>query len=115
MEDYREICPKCERYKACEVVCPAIDILANNDKAMKEKHLSYDGDRVIVKDYKEVLIEAQNSGKKRMFKDFEQFRDRPRLHLIALGLQVRIRIKDIARAMNIDETTVRRYKKNGLT
>lgn len=53
------ICSTCAKRATCTKVCPIIDDLANNYQPLREKLLTYDGDRKHIRDYKAVLLEKQ--------------------------------------------------------
>lgn len=121
------ICPACKkkypvRYLHCvktQTMCPAMEILGDGDNPLKERLLNINFDQYPNQDYKASLIEAQqskqNNHRKRFRspEEFEQFRDDPRVHIIVLALNARIKIKQIAWAMNLNERTVRRLRKKG--
>ena len=113
-----DICNKCKARERCKTPCPPVDIWVDGNKPLRERLLNIDYDRFPNQDYKIKLIEAQESNRNKTKRsrhpeDFEQFRGDPRIHIITLALNARIKIKQIAWAMKLNERTVRRLKKMG--
>ena len=113
-----DICSKCKARERCKVPCPPVDTWADGNKPLKEYLGGLDMDRYQNRDYKTVLIEMQEArqisqhNKPRPVEDFERFQDNPRLQIIALALNAKIKIKQIAIVFNITERTVRRIKRH---
>ena len=110
MENYREICSKCTRYKTCKVVCPAIDIIADNKKSLKERYLDFDSDKVAIVDYKIILTELSIHRPRKKIEDIRQIPDEI-VRIIAALNYAHFDAEKIASILSLTSRHVRRKAK----
>lgn len=116
--EYPAICPQCWYYNLCNkegIICSAIQILADGNKPLKEYLINLADDKYVNEDYKKVLIENQEAiiltrKKRRILKDFEQFKKNPKKYVIAILLECGVKIRDISRAFKISRSSIYRLK-----
>ena len=93
-----DVCTDCPERKDCKTPCHAVNRLADGNKPLRERLLDINHDRYANKDYKAVLIEAQEAIQVRRTITIASIRtiEDKRRRLIAAGIYAQLTVLEIA-------------------
>lgn len=117
--EFPPICPKCKNKDLCAegFLCPAVDLLTNNDvKPLKEYLGGFDSDSLQHMDYKDVLKEQQEARQNAVNpnKRVKQIKalDDNHIKIIAAALFFKISVTVISQQLNISRQTIYKHIKD---